>query len=73
MELLTGLEVVRGEDMARHFRNAHGGMLGRIPAAKQAAVANTNAGTDTELIATQLEANIGALQRSLLKSRSQLD
>lgn len=71
MERLTGVGAVQGEDMARHFRNAHGGILARVPAAKQAAMANINAESDVALIATQLEANIVALQGLLSKVRMQ--
>ena len=71
MELLTGVGAVRGEDLARHFRNAHGGILGRVPAAKQAAMVNINARSDAALLAGQLEADIKALQVALSKVRMQ--
>jgi hypothetical protein len=69
LDLLSALGTTQGDDMARHFLNAHSAILGRVAAARLTADAGGIAGTDSALVAQQLEETIGALQLTLSQVR----
>jgi hypothetical protein len=71
LDFLNGLGTVRGEEMARHYRNAYAGALREI-SAKQAGEGSGGAsGIEDDHVARQIEETIGVLQASLSGLRRQ--
>lgn len=56
LDFLNLLGTARGEDMARHYRNAYGDVLGQVVAAKRVAETVESSGQEGDVLTQQLQA-----------------